>query len=371
MPIPSIQSSRARRLFSQMTLTVLAGGMMALALAQSSYTVATGDTLFAIAKRFAVSIEALQAANTLAGNDIRVGQVLVIPSQSSPSNAPVGQTNAPVGQINVPTTTNLVTTIDKATSITVSHKARFIPGDAVSIRIGNSPNKPNATWNGEALVFGREGSTWVAVGWELLGEPPKPITVVVTVGNTSIQSQLSLVADPKPVQNVFMSQQVLSTLTDANRNREKNLLEAAHSKARSTAQQWQQPWQWPLVSSSISPFAQARRYQQGGTVNYHYGEDLRGKVGTAIRAANDGIVVIAGQYAIRGGLTAIDHGAAVVSLYFHQSRFVVKVGDKVKRGQIIGYVGATGFVNGPHLHWEMRVRGEATDPKQWVGKVWP
>ena len=50
---------------------------------------------------------------------------------------------------------------------------------------------------------------------------------------------------------------------------------------------------------------------------------------------------------------------------------MVAVGQKVTRGEVIGAVGATGFVTGPHLHWEMRVRGEATDPKQWLNKIFP
>ncbi|MDO4246330.1 MAG: M23 family metallopeptidase, partial [Deinococcus sp.] len=88
-------------------------------------------------------------------------------------------------------------------------------------------------------------------------------------------------------------------------------------------------------------------------------------------AVNDGTVVMAGKYPVRGGLVVIDHGAGVVSLYFHQSKVIVKAGQKVTRGQKVGEVGTTGLSAGPHLHLEIRVRGEATSPAGWMGRLWP
>jgi len=86
---------------------------------------------------------------------------------------------------------------------------------------------------------------------------------------------------------------------------------------------------------------------------------------------NDGTVVMAGMYPVRGGLVVIDHGAGLVSMYFHQRKVLVKPGQKVKRGQKIGEVGSTGLSTGAHLHLEMRVRGVATDPAGWMNRLWP
>jgi murein DD-endopeptidase MepM/ murein hydrolase activator NlpD len=122
---------------------------------------------------------------------------------------------------------------------------------------------------------------------------------------------------------------------------------------------------------TTSLFGAARRYTPKDPPVYHYGQDFGVPAGTPVRATNDGVVTISGDYAIRGGLVGIDHGAAVTSLYFHMSKRLVKVGQRVHRGDVIGLVGTTGFSTGPHLHWEMRVRGEATAPLEWVGKLWP
>ena len=255
----------------------------------------------------------------------------------------------------------------------VSHRARAIPGDPVLVRISDVPAvAPLVTWGSEALVMTRDGEDWVGIGRELLGAKPKVIALRVNLGSEIISSSLKLMPDPQAIQNVFMSKQVLSTLTDKNRNLESSVLNAAHAKSVVTPRVWTKSFIWPVQPPrSVSPFAQARLYERGGQLNFHYGEDMAGKIGAPIRATNDGTVEVAGQYAIRGGLTGINHGAGVVSLYFHQSQILVKVGQKVTRGQVIGRIGATGFVTGPHLHWEMRVRAEATDPRQWADRIFP
>ena len=80
---------------------------------------------------------------------------------------------------------------------------------------------------------------------------------------------------------------------------------------------------------------------------------------------------VAGFYPIKGGLVVLDHGGGVFSLYFHQSEILVEAGQRVRRGEVVGEVGSTGLSTGPHLHWEMRVAEEPTNPLEWVGKVVP
>jgi murein DD-endopeptidase MepM/ murein hydrolase activator NlpD len=340
---------------------VVAVATLALA---TSYLVKPGDTLIRIARQFGVSVADLKRANNLTSDALRVGQTLQIPGASS-SPAPASSTPAT-------SSAGLVTTRGSTPGVAVTHRAQCIPGDPVTVRVtGLGSGEPVVTWGNDTLVMTRDGEDWVGIGREILGTAPKAIAVQVNTGAEVIRSTVRLVRDPQPVQNVFMSRQVLSTLTDANRQKEYAVLNPAYAKSETTPRAWTKPFTWPAPPRSISPFAQARLYERGGQVNYHYGEDMAGKVGDPIRATNDGTVVIAGQYAIRGGLTGIDHGAGVVSLYFHQSQILVNVGQRVTRGQVIGRIGATGFVTGPHLHWEMRVRGEATDPKQWVDRVFP
>lgn len=117
----------------------------------------------------------------------------------------------------------------------------------------------------------------------------------------------------------------------------------------------------PLAEMNIySWYAKLRK--KGEDVWWHKGIDLTTKIGTPIYSIGDGVVVEAGEFFRYGRTTVVDHGAGILSFYLHQSDFLVKKGDRVKAGQLIGKTGDTGNVTGPHLHFGIRVSGEQTDP---------
>ena len=115
-----------------------------------------------------------------------------------------------------------------------------------------------------------------------------------------------------------------------------------------------------------------RRSYNGGPYNaFHTGLDIVGSVGTEIFAPAAGEVVFAGPLTVRGNATMIDHGWGVYTAYMHQSEIMVQVGDRVSPGQLIGLIGATGRVEGPHLHWEVWVNGVQVDPLDWLSNQYP
>jgi len=103
-----------------------------------------------------------------------------------------------------------------------------------------------------------------------------------------------------------------------------------------------------------------------GIAGFHPGIDFGAKMGTPILSAGDGTVAFAGQESGYGNYTCIDHGHHVATCYGHQSALLVQVGDQVKRGQVIGLVGSTGYSTGPHLHFEVRINGNVVDPMPWL-----
>lgn len=196
--------------------------------------------------------------------------------------------------------------------------------------------------------------------------------VVVDEFGRSLAREASVVLEPLPVEveQLRLSAATLAVITPEGRELEANTVAAAWAGAL-PAPQWKEPFAPPIEGVTTSGFGDARRYEQGGPVSYHYGLDLAVPQGTPVHATNAGVVVVAGAYPIKGGWVAIDHGAGLMSYYFHMSEVRAAVGQRVDRGDVIGLVGTTGLSTGPHLHWEMRVRGVASSPLAWVGKTYP
>jgi murein DD-endopeptidase MepM/ murein hydrolase activator NlpD len=103
-----------------------------------------------------------------------------------------------------------------------------------------------------------------------------------------------------------------------------------------------------------------------GAQGFHPGDDLQATYGTPIHACRSGIVVIASAQGGYGNAVVIDHGGGMATLYGHQSRLAVSPNQHVNAGDVIGYVGATGYATGPHLHFEVRLSGNPVDPTSYI-----
>jgi len=102
------------------------------------------------------------------------------------------------------------------------------------------------------------------------------------------------------------------------------------------------------------------------SADYHPGIDIAAKEGTPVKASADGVVVTSTWDDTYGYMVVIDHGFGIQTLYGHNSRNLVKVGDRVKRGQTIGFVGSTGKSTAPHLHFEVRKNALPEDPMKYL-----
>ncbi len=143
----------------------------------------------------------------------------------------------------------------------------------------------------------------------------------------------------------------------------------------SPEQLWQGEFGLPVepVFASCYPsrFGSRRSYNGSDYSYFHTGLDYCGQIGDPIYAASSGVVVFTGLLTVRGNATMIDHGHGVFTAYLHQSEILVNVGDRVEKGQIIGKVGNTGRVEGPHLHFEVLVGGVQVNPLQWLDQTFP
>lgn len=131
--------------------------------------------------------------------------------------------------------------------------------------------------------------------------------------------------------------------------------------AHGTPRLWLEGFSLPRESRVTSGFGHGREFN-GTITSRHMGTDFAGATGAPVRAANRGIVRIVDSFYYGGNVVYVDHGAGLSSAYLHLSKQEVSAGDTVARGQVIGRVGATGRVTGPHLHLIVRYGGVTVDP---------
>jgi murein DD-endopeptidase MepM/ murein hydrolase activator NlpD len=135
----------------------------------------------------------------------------------------------------------------------------------------------------------------------------------------------------------------------------------ADAYARVSKRRWSGAFVLPVDGQPTSNFG-TRSYYNGQRRSPHAGVDFVGEPGTPIRAANHGEVVVASAMYFTGNTIVVDYGDRLFSVFAHLSELRAKVGDTVEPTTIVGLVGATGRVTGPHLHWSTRLNGARVDP---------
>ncbi len=128
---------------------------------------------------------------------------------------------------------------------------------------------------------------------------------------------------------------------------------------------WSQQLIWPARGRISGAFGTQRIYRGGVPAAYHSGVDIAAGGGAPVVAPADGVVTLAPppSFSLEGNLVIVDHGMGLTSAFLHLSRASVRVGQRVRQGQEIGRVGATGRATGPHLHWSLVWNGARIDPQ--------
>jgi murein DD-endopeptidase MepM/ murein hydrolase activator NlpD len=137
------------------------------------------------------------------------------------------------------------------------------------------------------------------------------------------------------------------------------------ARTRDTGESWfADGLDWP-ASGILSGVYGSQRILNGEPKAPHFGVDIAAPAGAPIHAPADAVVSLAEpNFYLDGGITILDHGHGVSTTYIHQSRIVVKLNQRVSRGQVIGLVGQTGRATGPHLHWAMNWFQMKLDPSR-------
>jgi murein DD-endopeptidase MepM/ murein hydrolase activator NlpD len=215
----------------------------------------------------------------------------------------------------------------------------------------------------------RDGMTHIAfVGVRALAAlDEQALSVIATTADgrgLTLDTSISVVSGNHERETIPLTPSLSALLDPA--ITEPELLRVAEVYARFTpAVSWQGAFDWPLQGPITSYFGTQRWY---GNVlqSYHGGIDIDGETGDEVRAPAGGVVALADALKVRGNAVIIDHGAGILSGYYHLEQLDVEEGQVIERGTRLGTVGSTGLSTGSHLHWELRVSGVAVDAAQWT-----
>ncbi len=239
-----------------------------------------------------------------------------------------------------------------------------VPGGIAHVDIGAAADSPNkASLNGHSVAtITRDGRQIALVGIPL-STKPGPLTLTVTQAHGGTQDVIFTVEPTEYEEQrltITNTRKVNPAPVDMQRiNRENKRLKEV--KSYRADRLLADSFDWPLAGPVSSQFG-LRRFYNNQPRRPHGGIDIAAPEGALIIAPADGLVVETGDYFFNGNCVFIEHGLGLQTFYAHMSRIDVKPGDRISQGQVIGAVGQTGRVTGPHLHWSVGLNGTWVNP---------
>jgi murein DD-endopeptidase MepM/ murein hydrolase activator NlpD len=250
----------------------------------------------------------------------------------------------------------------------VALKSRAVqPGELVVLTIAARPGVERVrvrAFGRDVAPFAAGDGSWQALVGIDLDVKPGTYPIAIEADPGKLRTTYELVVKPHrfPTRRLTVDESFVNPPPSERERieREAKLLEGVwHAPAAERL--WTEPFVRPVAEAANSRFG-TRSIFNGVPRNPHGGADFLSPGGTPIHAPNAGRVAIARDLYFSGNTVVIDHGLGLFSLLAHMSAIDVHEGDRVSAGQIVGRVGATGRVTGPHLHWAVRASGARVDP---------
>ena len=247
-------------------------------------------------------------------------------------------------------------------------KESRVPGGIAYLPVPGSDVAPTVIFNTPRVAVVRRDEQWVAVVGIPLAEKPGELKLKVSTPSGTTEVPFRITDKNYRTQHLTIKnkRQVDPNPEDLKRiSGETQRSDAALSKFTPTSAPTLQ------LSSPVegvrSDSYGSRRVFNGQPRNPHSGMDIAAAKGTPIRSPAAGTVVEAGDFFFNGNTLYIDHGDGLVTMYCHLDTIKVKLGERVEQGHLIGTVGATGRVTGPHLHWGVALNRAMVDPALFIG----
>jgi murein DD-endopeptidase MepM/ murein hydrolase activator NlpD len=231
-----------------------------------------------------------------------------------------------------------------------------------SLVVGKIAAGSHVSLDGKRLSIGPDG--YFTFGFQYDQKDPAVLTARYADGSSETRNIAPVVRQYEVQAINGLPEKYVSPPPDVQQRIQREHALVAQARTKDTDAEWfAEPFDWP-AHGIISGLFGSQRILNGTPSAPHFGVDVAAGEGGEIRAPTNAVVALAEQFYLEGGYTMLDHGHGVFTGYLHQSKQLVKRGDVVKRGQLIGLVGHTGRATGPHLHWAMNWFQVRLDPSR-------
>lgn len=259
---------------------------------------------------------------------------------------------------------------DAGLSLTLA-PAEPVQGQTVTLEVlGSKAQQVFATAGGRPLVLFPSQMGYRGFVGTSPSTPPGPVVVRVRLKLSSDWTELwgRLVVRPGifGVRHLSVPPKLLDPVLVAYERR--RVSEATSAPLRQPL--WDGHFRLPVDGPVGSPYG-VRSIYNGKPWGVHLGVDLAAPLHAPVRAAHHGVVVLAERLPLGGNTVILDHGGGVFTSYLHLAALMVRVGQRVRQGTVVGSVGSTGLSTAPHLHWSVRVNGVLVDPMDWTRLLFP
>jgi murein DD-endopeptidase MepM/ murein hydrolase activator NlpD len=244
----------------------------------------------------------------------------------------------------------------------------LVPGGIVLIPLEANISAVEFSFQGRPVLRTEEkGQSYAVIGLPLSLDPGEyAIEGKVGQNNALIKKFFSIVDKQYTTQNITIKNK--RKVNPEKRDYSRISKESKRKKKAATNWSSEQPdlnFLLPVEGTLTGSYGR-RRVFNGQPRRPHSGMDIAAATGTPVKAPADGVVIESGDFFFSGNMLYLQHGRGLISLYAHLDRIDVEVGDKIRKGQVIGSVGATGRVTGPHLHWSVGLNGTWVDPALFI-----
>ncbi|MEM7798442.1 MAG: LysM peptidoglycan-binding domain-containing protein [Chloroflexota bacterium] len=322
------------------------------------HMVQAGENIYTLSLKYGISIDEIAEINNLSKPIyLFPGQRLRIPSEKVFNNLPgewVDISLSALPAIQGDTLTVYVENLQAGMA-----QGEIIRADGITLPLNFLPSGDGH----EALVgldaFAPSGEYLIRLGGEGVSRPWLPFEQRFSIGSGNYG-----------LQSIVVSGERVALLAPEIRSEEDAFLNTIFT-ASDGGPKWDQIFQLPVSGTITAGYGDSRSYNGGPVTVFHSGIDFAGTIGTPIVSPAAGTVVYSDNLTLRGNSLIVDHGMGVMTAYYHLSQIDVEVGDQVGRGQKIAEGGDTGLSTGPHLHWDVRVWGQAINPLPWLNQQFP